>query len=102
MSADVRATASDEGGSPNPDEISAARQRAASRVHPQFNSTRYGTPAYCQLADSCAPEIQRGADNEAEMGVFHDLFQAQREADLRARLDEYTPAGSQPGVIFVT
>jgi len=47
-------------------------------------------------------EIKRGADDESEMGVFHDLFQPQREANLRARLEEYTPAGIDAGVIFVT
>jgi hypothetical protein len=72
------------------------------RVHPRFNSIRYGTPAYCQLAHSCAPEIKRGADDEAEMGVFHDLFQPQREANLRARLYEYTPAGMDTGIIFAS
>jgi hypothetical protein len=72
------------------------------RVEPEFNSTRYGTPTYCQLADSCAEEIKRGADDESEMGAFHDLFQPQRVANLRARLDEYTPAGSDAGVIYAT
>jgi hypothetical protein len=54
------------------------------------------------LAETCAEEITRGADDESEMGVFHDLFQPQREANLRARLDEFTPAGMDPGLIFAT
>jgi hypothetical protein len=74
--------------------------REALRVRPQFNSTRYGTPTYCQLSDTCADEIKRGADDESEMGVFHDLYQPQRAANLRARLDEYTPAGMEAGVIY--
>jgi len=72
------------------------------RVAPKFTARRYGLPAYAQLADTCAIEIVRGADDESEMGVFHDLFQPQREANLRARLDEYTPAGMDAGLIFVT
>jgi hypothetical protein len=72
------------------------------RVRSQFNSTRYGTPTYCQLAHTCAEEIKRGADDESEMGVFHDLFQPQREANLRVRLDEYVPAGADVGVILVS
>jgi hypothetical protein len=72
------------------------------RVSPQFNSIRYGTPSYCQLAENCAEEIKRGADDESEMGVFHDLFQPQREANLRIRLDEYVPAGADVGVIFAS
>ena len=48
----------------------------------------------------CAEEIRRGAEDGSEMGAFHDLFQPQREDNLRARLDEYTPAGSDAGLIF--
>jgi hypothetical protein len=81
---------------------SPAAQRERSRVRPQFNSVRYGTPTYCQLAEGCAPEIKQGADDESEMGVFHDLFQPQREANLRARIDEFTPAGMDAGIIFAT
>lgn len=69
------------------------------RIRPRFRSMRYGTPDYCRLSDDCATEIVRGADDEAEMGVFHDLFQAQREANLRSRVDEYTPAGMNTGII---
>jgi hypothetical protein len=83
-------------------EEEAALQRERLRVRPQFNSVRYGTPAYCQLAGACAEEIKRGADDESEMGVFHDLFQPQREANLRARLNEYTPAGMDAGIIFAS
>jgi hypothetical protein len=70
------------------------------RVRAQFNSIRYGMPTYCQLADSCAEEIKQGADDESEMGVFHDLYQPQRTASLRGRLEEYTPAGADVGIIF--
>lgn len=72
------------------------------RVEPVFTDRQYGRPGYCQLAESCASEIKRGADDESEMGAFHDLFQPQREANLRARLDEYTPAGADVGIFFVT
>jgi hypothetical protein len=72
------------------------------RVRPQFNSADYGAPTYCQLARTCAVEIVRGADDESEIGVFHDLFQPQREANLRARLDEYTPAGMEAGIIYAS
>jgi hypothetical protein len=81
-------------------EIEMAKIRERDRVRPRFNSVRYGRPDYAQLADLCAEEIKRGADDESEMGVFHDLFNPQREANLRARLDEYTPAGMQAGIIF--
>ncbi len=88
--------------SASPDDKSRAIARARSRVRPQFNSMRYGSPIYCQLALSCPEEITRGADDESEMGVFHDLFQPQRAINLRARLDEFTPAGMETGIIYVT
>ncbi|PYX00247.1 MAG: hypothetical protein DMG89_04830 [Acidobacteria bacterium] len=77
-----------------------ARERM--RVEPQFNNVRYGTPTYCQLSDLCATEITQGADDDSEMGVFHDLYQPQRMASLRARLEEYTPAGMTAGIIVAS
>jgi hypothetical protein len=85
-----------------PGSDSAATQRERDRVRPQFNSTRYSTPTYCQLAHTCAEEIQRGADDESEMGVFHDLYQPQRAANLRVRFDEYTPADMDAGIFYAT
>jgi hypothetical protein len=84
-----------------PDNKPAAIEQEVERVRPRFNSLRCGTPAYCQLSDYCAEEITRGADDESEMGVFHDLYQPQRAANLRARLDEYTPAGMDAGIVYV-
>jgi hypothetical protein len=72
------------------------------RVEPEFNSTRYGNAAYCQLANACACEIKRGAGDESEMGVFHDLYQPQRAANLKTRLDEYSPAGMDAGIIYAS
>ena len=74
----------------------------ARRVRPQLTSRRYGNPGYAQIALTCADEIKRGADDESEMGAFHDLFQPQREANLRARLEEFTPAGMDAAIIFAT
>jgi hypothetical protein len=87
---------------PDGADITRARELERERVRPRFNSVRYGTPTYAQLADWCPPEISRGADDESEMGAFHDLFQPQREANLRARLEEFTPAGSDAGVIHAS
>lgn len=81
---------------------SRAIERAHRRVRPQFNSRRYSSPVYCQLALDCPEEIARGADDESEMGVFHDLFQPQRAINLQARLAEFTPAGMETGIIYVT
>jgi hypothetical protein len=69
-------------------------------VTPQFTSVSYGTEAYAQLGEYCAGEIKRGADDESEMGVYHDLYQPQRQANLEERLAEYTPAAMDVGIIF--
>jgi hypothetical protein len=70
------------------------------RLRPQFTSEHYGTPGYAQLGVHCAAEIVRGADDDSEMGVYHDLFQPQRAANLRARLAQFTPAGMHVGLLF--
>ncbi|MCC5667894.1 hypothetical protein LC653_29460 [Nostoc sp. CHAB 5784] len=85
-----------------PEQIEAEQLIIRDRVQPQFNSTRYGTPTYCQLASTCAEEIKRGADDESEMGAFHNLYQPQKEANLRIRLDEYTPANTEIGIIYAS
>ncbi len=70
------------------------------RVKPRFTSTAFASPAYCQLDFDCADEIARGAEDEGEMGAFHDLFLPQRISALGARLDRSTPAGLETGIIF--
>jgi hypothetical protein len=80
------------------EDIEALKRCERLRVRPQFNSVHYGTPTYCQLAEGCAEEIKRGASDESEMGVFHDLFQPQRMANLRVRLEEYSPSAMDAGI----
>jgi hypothetical protein len=72
------------------------------RVRPEFESVRYGTPGYVRLAPACAPELRTGADDAAEIGVFHDLFDPQRAANLAARLRESIPAGVDAAAVLVT
>jgi len=83
-------------------DVEPAKARERLRVRPQFTSMRYGTPGYAQLSRSCAPEISAGAHDESEMGAFHDLFQPQRAAKLRGRLEQFTPAGFETGIVYVT
>ena len=80
----------------------AARINQELLARPIFTSERFGTHGYCQLATICPDGITTGADDQSEMGVFHDLYQPQRTANLRARLDEFTPSGSDAGIIFAT
>ena len=72
------------------------------RVKPFFDSVRYGKPTYARLALTCAAEISRGADDGSEMGVYHDLFNPQREDALRRALADFTPAGMDVGLVFAT
>ena len=74
----------------------------ATRVRPIFTSLRYGDAGYCQLSTSCAVEIQEGADDQAEMGAFHDLYQPQRKANLSASLNEYLRFGLEAGIFFAS
>jgi hypothetical protein len=75
-----------------------ATDAQAAEVRPVFRSLRFGDPAYMSLTRSTSPLIRTGADDGAEMGVFHDLHQPQREANLRARLEEYLRFGLEAGI----
>jgi hypothetical protein len=72
------------------------------RLQPNFTSTDYGNPGYVQLRRNCAPEICTGAEDGAELGVFNSLKQPQREANLRASLDEYLRFGLSANIFYVT
>jgi hypothetical protein len=85
-----------------PDETTAITSATQARVRPVFTTSRYGLPAYCQLASYCPVEIHTGAEDESEMGAFHDLFAPQRERNLRIRLQEYLRFGLEAGIFYST
>jgi hypothetical protein len=70
------------------------------QVFLEFTSQHYGDAAYGQLGERCSDEIKQGAEDEAEMGAFHDLFQPQRETNLRVRLEEYLRFGLEAGIFY--
>jgi photosystem II stability/assembly factor-like uncharacterized protein len=72
------------------------------RLQPGFNSEVYGNPGYAQLSLICAQEIQTGADDRSEMGVFNYLQQPQRAAALRNSLEEYLRFGMELGIFYMT
>lgn len=72
------------------------------RLVPAFTSLELTHPAFAQLSRDCPLEIRAGAEDGAEMGAFRFLRQPQREANLRAGLDEYLRLGLEAGLIFVT
>ena len=69
---------------------------------PHFTSLRYGDPGYAQLRTATDRSIREGGDEGGEMGVMHPLFQPQREANLRIRLDEFLRFGLHAGFFYVT
>jgi len=71
-------------------------------LRPDFTSERYGHPAYGRLSLNTAPEIGTGAEEGSEMGVFEQLKQPQREANLRNHFQEYLPYGLTAGIIYAT
>jgi hypothetical protein len=80
----------------------AQRAQVLARVTPVFTSLRFGDPAYGQLSQLAPPEIRQGADDEAEMGAYHHLYQPQRLANLRTRLEEYRPFRLEAGIFCAT
>ena len=87
---------------PRPYRCQPATRAMAARVQPMFTSLIYGDAAYCQLATACAVEITEGSDDASEMGAFHHLYQPQRVANLRTRLNEYLRFGLEAGIFFAS
>jgi hypothetical protein len=83
-------------------ERQAIKDAVVASMVPAFTSLRYTDLGYCQLRLSVPEQIRTGADDEAEMGAFHDLFQPQRESNIRARLREYLRFGLEAGVFYET
>lgn len=78
------------------------KTRLTLKLKPIFTDLSYSHAAYAQLHFQCSEEIRRGADDEAEMGVFHHVQQPQREANLSASLEEYLRVGLEAGIFYVT
>ncbi|MGZ8532027.1 MAG: hypothetical protein ACXW6J_15690, partial [Candidatus Binatia bacterium] len=88
------------GGPIDATEVNAIRADVESWLVPGFSTLRYGLASYGQLRLTCPAQIRAGADDEAEMGAFHDLYQPQRETNLRVRLDQYLRFGLEAGVFY--
>jgi len=99
----IKTALAESGSSP----LSAAARQAiedsvVARLVPAFTSLRLADPGYGQLRLSVPEQVRAGADDEAEMGAFHDLFQPQRASNLRTRLDEYLRFGLEAGIFYAT
>jgi hypothetical protein len=98
-----------------PDRAREAEPQA--EVRPQFQSERYGYHGYLRLVSDQQLELRwgdgtfvdddpqvllwRGADDESEMGVYHDEYAPQRSDNLRARLAEYIPLEALATIRFL-
>ncbi|MEL7427960.1 MAG: hypothetical protein AAFN81_33545, partial [Bacteroidota bacterium] len=67
-----------------------------------FTSRRFGDPGYAQLSETAPEELQRGAENGSEIGVFHQLANPIKADSLRNKINEYLPFGLLPQFINVT
>ncbi|MEO0873977.1 MAG: hypothetical protein AAFY48_05160, partial [Bacteroidota bacterium] len=67
-----------------------------------FTSRRFGDPGYAQLSETSPEELQRGAENGSEIGVFHQLANPIKADSLRNKISEYLPFGLLPQFINVT
>ncbi|MEL7333803.1 MAG: hypothetical protein AAFN12_16265, partial [Cyanobacteria bacterium J06560_2] len=80
----------------------ADKLRILRQLQPAFTATTSGSPGYCQLTQTCAPELLTGAEDGAEMGVFNSLKQPQRAANLKASLHDYLRFGLTAGIFYMT
>jgi hypothetical protein len=76
------------------------RREISSWLAPGFVSMRYGHPAYGQLSLGSPLQIRTGAEVGSEMGIFCNLKQPQREANLRGALEEYLRSGLEAGILY--
>jgi hypothetical protein len=70
-------------------------------IFPRFTSIKYGEPGYAQLYKNTSEVIFEGADNGSEIGVFNNIYQAQRINNLKSSLDEYLRFGLEAGIFLV-
>ena len=87
---------------PRPYRCQPSTRSDAAKVQPMFTSLEYGDAGYCQLSTQSDIAVTQGADDESEMGVFHQLYQPQRVANLKTRLDEYLRFGLEAGIFFAS
>ena len=71
-------------------------------IQPFFNTTEFGKPEYFQLNQLSHHVFLTGADDGAEIGVYHNLYQPQKEKNLRTRLNEYMRFGMEAGIFYAS
>jgi len=74
-----------------PQSLTPKRFACVSESAPVFMSHAFGTPGYARLARACPRAIALGGENRGEMGAFYTSRNAQKAANLEARLAEFVP-----------
>ncbi len=85
---------------PRPHRCQPAAGSPAPVPQPVFTSQTFGDPGYCQLSNRTAVAIRSGAEDGSEMGVFQSLAQAQRDINLRVRLEEHLRFGLEAALVY--
>jgi len=84
------------------------RHRCAPRAsddpkpRPVFVSTRFQDPGFGQLSLRTPTAILEGAEDGMEMGVGHANRDPARRANIRDAVEEFSPFGLVPGLIYMT
>jgi len=78
------------------------KEPGTGRAAPVFTARSYGDPAYAQLSPDASFELRRGGEDGNEIGVYNNLRQSDRLANLATVLDEFLPWGMNARVSFVT
>lgn len=80
----------------HPDAQTAIRRR----IQPSHVSVEFGEPGFGLLHPQAPIELRTGAEDGAEIGVFHHLQQSRREARLRDVLQQYLRFGLEAGLFI--
>jgi hypothetical protein len=75
-------------------------QADAEGYRPQFVTTRYGHPSYALLAGDCPVAVWTGADDGAQLGVYHQAQETEAVRNVQIRAPEYLPARLEAGVFL--
>lgn len=78
----------------------ADRPAVVARVRPRFVSVHPAHPGYALLDPAAPLELRTGGEGGSEVGVFHHLQHALREANLRAALRQYLRFGLEAGLFL--
>lgn len=72
------------------------------KPRPVFVSTRFQDPGFAQLSQRTSSAILEGAEDGMEMGVGYANRDPARRANIRDAIEEFSPVGLAPSLIYMT